>query len=244
MAESARLKELKAKQAEERSKLKAEEKIRRSLPEAYREQASIFVHNLYGTCASVKWEAPYAGPALNVEHAAKIVEAIGAVSVTLVKDGCTSFRPTSYVEALPEEKKERWKEESAVSPLRFHIESVTRTVLEFQWFAMVGGLLVSCKIVCGMPWSTNFGSYTYKRQDYPGGYRIVDTKFAPGSQMHTIMRDGEPIAQLESPIKWWSSEEYPNPITLYFVDLGEDMDPSMVATSIAKHVAACVGALP
>ncbi len=184
---------------------------------------------LYGTTASVKYEG------ITLAEAAELVAALPAVSLTLVKDSCTSIRPTSYVESLPEEKKAHWKEEAPISSLYVEIEGFQGPTMSLHWVANIAGVgLVRLETVIGYP---TIGQYRAQRREYVGGYSYDNATFTPAADLHTVMNDGEAVAQLESPIRWASGgPSYPQRFTLYFVDLGVDMDPAFVAASIAKHL--------
>lgn len=235
---SKKIEELKARHAKELAAAETEDSIRQALPPALQEKARVFVHSLYGSIAAITFEGPYAA-SLNFDFLVDVARALPAVETTLVRDSCLSFQPTAYVEGLPETKKEGWKEETSVSPLRFSIEPVTSVRLEAEWFArLTDGRIVSVKVVFGYP-PNSFGTYSAKRVEYRGGFKYESATFRADPALHVaIDNEGEPIAQLESPIRWASgSDQYPNRMTLYFVDLGADFDPATVAIVIAEHVA-------
>lgn len=206
--------------------------------------ARIFIHSLYGTVGSVTYGDSHGGQekACTWEKACELIRALPPVSLTMVRDGCLSFKPTSYVDALPEEKKDRWKEESAVSPVLVHIEGFQGPTFELGWITDLAGIgLVHVKCSMGFAWaSRGIGTYDAKRVEFRGGYRYEPARFTPAPDLHTIHDpyNSEPTAQLESPIRWASGgPEYPSRITLYFVDLGADMNPAHVGRAIVDGLA-------
>jgi hypothetical protein len=58
---------------------------------------------------------------------------------------------------------------------------------------------------------------------------VTRCSFSPADRLHCLYGpDGEPLAQLESPIKWASgSREVPNDHTLYWVALGDETQPTV-----------------
>lgn len=198
------------------------------------------MYKLFGSVAGVSYGDNLFGQdkATTWEQAKELIAKLPPVDLTLVKNGCTSFQPTSYVESLPEDHRDRGKEESPVSPVLLQIEAFQGPYLRLEWYArLANGELIHVRCNMGYLFSHRIGTYTAKRREHTGGYTYESAKFSPNAELHTIHGE-EPIAQLESPIRWASGgPEYPNNMTLYFCNLGADMDPAMVGRAMVDYIA-------
>lgn len=195
----------------------------------------VHVHELYGTVASVRYGDPYTTDnRVTWAGAMAIVDALPPVECRLIKDGCTSFRTAAYVDGLPEEKKARWEEENAASPIQLNID---KGLLEIEYVGATSAGLVRVSIHMGyLP--QGIGKAEAKRVKCHGGFRYEPTRFVAADGLHTVMFHGEPIAQLEGPIRWASGgPEYPNRLTCYFCDLGAGLKPADVGYAIVCHLA-------
>jgi hypothetical protein len=148
-----------------------------------------------------------------------------ALPVVLVRDGCLSFRLAEHVEALPEEKKERWDSEQQVSPFLLKVEVFQQHTAEVSWTVRLAGIV--CVIEAKLPFSPAFGRLDVQCKDRMGGREVVRCEFKPGDALITLFRDQEPLAQLERPIKWASGgPQYPSSFTAYWCDLRPDTPPA------------------
>jgi hypothetical protein len=216
----------------------AEDKIASIIPDGGR----IHVHSLYGTVASVKYGDTFGGKPCTWDDAKRLVRALPPVGLTMVRDGCLSFRTTEHVESLPEGRKARWNEEVPCSPVLAHIEGFQGPTLSLEWNARVEGIgVVRVTVVMGPMWNhRGIGTYSAKRVEFQGGFRYERAKFTPANDLHSIhaAEENGAAVQLESPIVWASGgQEYPNRISLYFVDLGADLDAANVGRVIVDGLA-------
>ena len=195
----------------------------------------IFGYPLYGTVASVAFGDGYGRNFVTWEQACEIVKALPPVSATLVRNGSLSIRARAHVESLSEESKERWEAETDISSVQFKIHGRERHI-ELEWFAKVGESLVRVSVYPGGFLSSGLGSYSAKRVEFRGGFRYEKASFKLDPKLYTILDDGGPLAQYESPIRWWTSEESPGDFTGYFVDLGCDLDPAKVGLTIVQRL--------
>jgi hypothetical protein len=232
---------MRTRHAEELALAEREDAIQAVIPPGGR----LHMYSLYGTVGGVSYEsAAWA-------DAKALVRALPPVPLMLCKNGCTSFKSRAYVEALPEDHKDRGcNEEQEVSPVLVQIEGLHGPKLELEWTTRLpsGDLLrVRCKLGY-IP--QGIGRYEAKRVDFRGGHRYEAARFFPADELHTVHGNlafgrnapadhaTEPVAQLEAPIRWHSGgPEYPGNMTLYFCDLGADMDPAMVGVAIVDHLA-------
>jgi hypothetical protein len=239
--------ELKAGHARELAELELKLAIQKALPDLgipWR----VHVSELYGTVASASIEYDFFGtrrdqaqPTLETVTAAGM--ALPGVPLVLVRDGCLSFRPLPHVEAVPEEKKERWKEELQVCPFVVRLSAFQRHTAEFDWVARLslenhGESLVRVRI--RIPTPPELGRLNVSYSDYMGGRRVKDCRLSIGEAAHVIYRDGNSLAGLESPIRWASgSAETPNDFTLYWVAYGDELVnvSDLVETVIKKGIA-------
>jgi hypothetical protein len=235
---------LKADYAKKLAQAEQEDAITARVPPGGR----VFVHSLYGEVASVKYGDIYRHEdACTWDEAKRLVRALPPVALTMVRDGCLSFRPAEHVDSLSESSKERWQEESAVSPVLMHIEGFQGPTLTLSWVSRVpdvGLVRVDC-VMGNMLQHRGLGTYSAKRVEYQGGFRYERAKFTPADGLHTIhdIEDNGPAVQLESPIVWASGgPEYPSRITCYFVDLGQWGSHGLVGRIIVDGLAALAGA--
>lgn len=222
---------VRAEYAEKLAAAEREDTIRNACPGTPR---FVHAHKLYGSVASVSYTIE------TIADLPAIVDALPAESITLVRDGSVSFRPASYVDALPETAKARWTEETTASPIMLRIEALHGPKLSVEWYTTIAGVgLVSVKVECGAYLPAGVATYRAERKEFRGGYRYADARLTPANDLHSIhTADGAAVAQLESPIRWASGgPEYPQSFTLYFVDLGCDLAPPMVASAIARTLA-------
>lgn len=191
------------------------------------------VSELYGTCASLhygEWYRRYNQTDLSWETVLALAEKLPGVPITKVRDGCLSFQPTSYVESLPEEKKERWKEETSVCPLLVKVDCLHEygPRLELNWTAnlpSVGLVRVDCEF-SHVP--QKIGTYSAKRIDYRGGWRYEKATFKLNEKLDRIEAKTpadtlEHIAEAQLPIHWASgSPQNPGSVSIYWIDIHSD----------------------
>lgn len=194
---------VKADYAKKLAQAEREDAIRAVLPETYRAGARIHVHELYGTVASVSFGDKYREIKITWADAVALAKALPAVSLTTVRDGCLSFQPTGYVEALPESKKTRWELETPMSPIYLDVEGFQGPNLSLHWVAQTPIGLVRVAVEMGFMWAhPGIGRYEAKRTEFRGGFKYEPATFHPASELQVVYNaDGEAIGQLERPIR-------------------------------------------
>lgn len=234
------LKALRDKHAKEENELLLELSIKDDLPDV---GVPWRVHGypLYGTVASAHVDHnwfDYTGktPKPTLETVRQAAELLPPEPMVKVRDGSLSFRPKGYVESLPEEKKERWEEEQDVTPFLVEVCGFQHLTAEFNWFTKLkSGAVVRVEITLPMP--RELGTYTVVRQHGPRAVEqaIKRCEFIPDTDRVLTLFDGtEPVAQLESPIRWASgSPTTPNKFTMYWVELRDDWKPTTAAALVA-----------
>ena len=228
--------DLEAKHAKEREELKRKLEIRAELYDVgvpWR----IHVYQLYGAVAGVQIAYPWFDysakepkPTLDTVRLAALHHP--PVGMVRVKDGCMSFRSKEHVDALPEDKKERWEEELDVAPFLVEVDAFQHHSASFEWYTKLkNGALVRVEIE--LPLMRELGQYDIKRRgpDYIEARPIESCRFFPdAARLTTLFHGPEPVAQLEAPIRWASgSPTTPNKFTLYWLALREDMTPTVGA---------------
>jgi hypothetical protein len=222
------LAKLDADHAKKREELVRTAALLDALPEwAKVREPRVFFHCLYGRQVSVKWEWDFYAYGKDawqpdLDFLLKLAEALGpALPVVLVRDGCLSFRLAEHVEALPEEKKERWESEQPVSPFLVKLSAFQHRTAEISWTVRLAGL--ACEVEVVLPRLDDFGKLDLVMRNKMGGRIVERCAFNPAERLITLDRDGEPLAEMQSPIKWArGSEDTPNDLTLYWVDLRDD----------------------
>lgn len=223
----AELSAMEAKHAEAKTKLAREHAIKSLLPDELDGlKLSVHLHGLYGTTGSVNvthdffsYSQEQRQPTL--EDVLIVAEAFPPCAVRKIKDGCLSFQLAEFVDKLDEAKKDRWQEEIEVAPYRIKVDGFQQRTMEIEWAAKVGEEVIEFGFTLPLPqW---LGTLDIRYKNYMGGKRVEYCQFAPAA-LFNVMRDGEPLSQLESPIKWGrGSEETPNNFTLYWIDLRNDI---------------------
>ena len=224
---------VKAAYAAKLAEAEQEDTLNAKIPEGGR----VHLYPLYGRVGGVRYgdNLMCGRDAVSWECARELVRALPPVSLTEVRDGCLSFRPTSYVDALPEEKKARWESETRVSPVLLHVD---KGFASLEWTASVEGIgLVDVKVDLGyLP--AKIGRYNAKRVEFRGGFRYERATFTPGEEMHALHDEtGRAVAQLEAPIRWCTSDETPGRLTCYFVDLGATWGVAAIGAIIVDRLA-------
>lgn len=241
---------VKARFEEELRKAKVEDKIAatldvfigsRTFPEGMERRIYAMSEKpLYGVVAWVTYSkgSSYTANGPTYADALAVLATFPAVPLTLVKDGCTSFRPKSYADKLEEKAKERWQEETEVCGLLFKIEAYTDRKMLVEWTAEVEGVgLVTFKFEFAehphwyklfkyeSVWGYN--NYGSKRRDRE------HSQLRPHPDMQTIMDDGEAVCQMESPIRWSTGDgRGDSNFTVYFVDITGEPDAGNQACAI------------
>lgn len=230
------LKALRDKHAKEENALLLELSIKDELPDL---GVPWRVHGypLYGTVASAHVEYDwfdYTGrkPKPTLETVRQAAELLPPEPMVMVRDGCLSFRPKAHVEALPEEKKERWEEELDVTPFLVEVDGFQHLTAEFHWFTRLkSDALIRVEIKLPMP--GRLGTYTVERKRGPRDVEqaIKRCQFRPATDYVLTLFDGtEPVSELQSPIRWASGDvTTPNKFTLYWVELRDDWKPTTAA---------------
>lgn len=181
-----------------------------------------FVHsrNLYGSIAAICYGDPYrhTHEPLSWDTVSLLAAKLPGAPLTMVRDGCLSFRPTVYCDSKPE------GEETPVCPLLCWVNALEGLQLRLGWYTNlpdIGVVSVNCEFPNVPP---TLGTYHARRIDYRGGYRYARASFTVNSdQCGYVTRDGENIAEAQNPIIWSSgAPEYPNPVTIYWVDIHTD----------------------
>lgn len=230
------LADLEAKHAKEREELKRKLDIRAELYDVgvpWR----IHVYQLYGAVAGVQIAYPWFDysakepkPTLDTVRLAALHHP--PEPMVRVKDGCLSFRSKAHVDALPEDKKERWEEELDVAPFKVDLDAFQRHSATFEWFTRLkSGTLVRMEIE--LPLMRELGHYSIRHRgpEYIENRPIESCTFTPdAARLTTLFHGPEPVAQLESPIRWGTgSNTTPNKFTLYWTVLRDDMTPTVGA---------------
>jgi len=220
-----KVQELLAEHAEKLAAAEREDAIRAAL-EAAGLPAPRFVHttSLYGIVATVSYGDAYARygseDGLTLAEALTLAEKLPGVPLVAVRDGCLSFRPLPYVEALTEADKERWDSETQVCPVLAKIEALHGPQLRLEWVSDLPGVgLVSVR--CGFSsLPPSVATYNARRKNYMGGFRYESPQTRCADQCYNVTdEDGEIVAEVQHPIFWWSSDECPKPVTFFWVDV-------------------------
>jgi hypothetical protein len=219
---------LDAEHAKKREELIRTAALLDALPEwAKVREPSVFFHSLYGKQVSLKWAWDFYSYGKDtwqpdLDFVLKLAEYLGpALPLVLVRDGCLSFRPAEHVNALPEEKKGRWDSETPVSPFLVKLSAFQHRTAEISWTVRLAGL--ACEVEVVLPRLDEFGKLDLIMRNKLGGRVVERCVFHPTERLTTLHRDEEPLAQMESPIRWArGSEDTPNDFTLYWVNLRED----------------------
>jgi hypothetical protein len=222
------LAKLEAEHAKRRDELIRTAALLDALPEwAKVREPRVYFHNLYGRQVSMKWEWDFYACGKEVwqpdlDFLLRLAEALGpALPVALVRDGCLSFRLAEHVEALPEEKKGRWDSETPVSPFLVKLSAFQHRTAEISWTVRLAGL--ACEVEVVLPRLDEFGMLDLVMRNKMGGRVVEQCVFHPTGRLTTIYRDDEPLAEMQSPIRWArGSEDTPNDFTLYWVNLRDD----------------------
>jgi hypothetical protein len=230
--------DVRARHAKELADAEREDAIQAVIPAGGR----LHMYSLYGTIGGVSYGDDKPSGHASWEHTQALIRALPPVALMLCKDSCTSFKTRAYVESLPDDHKDRGKKESEVSPVLVQIEGLHGPKLKLEWTTRLpsGDLLrVRCKLGY-IP--QGIGSYEAKRVDFRGGHRYESARFFPNDELHTVHGSTHPLAQLEAPIRWSSGgPEYPGNMTLYFCDLGADMNSEYTGIAIVDHLAKLAG---
>lgn len=217
--------EVREEMAEKLAQAEREDAIRAAL-EAAGLPAPRFVHlhNLYGTVASISYGNAYArygsDTGLTLAEALTLAEKLPGVPLVAVRDGCLSFRPLPYVEAMFEADKERWESETQVCPVLAKIEALHGPQLRLEWttdLRDVGLVRVVCEFSSLPP---TVATYSARRKNYMGGFRYESPQVKCADQCYNVTDEaGEIVAEVQHPIFWWASDECPKPVTYYWVDV-------------------------
>ncbi len=184
----------------------------------------ISVNELYGSLASIHYGDRYGRENhLTLAECTRLAESLPGVPTVQVRDGCLSHKPKSYVEALPEEKKERWESETDVCPVLLKIDQTAgySPVYTLEWYAELPGVGI-VRVDCDLSSLGQVASYSARRVNNMGGFRYE----SPVSFVKAVdVEDstGEIVAQLQPRITWASgSEESPKPVTYFWIDVHTD----------------------
>jgi hypothetical protein len=222
------LAKLDAEHAKKRDELIRTAALLDALPEwAKVREPGVYFHNLHGRQVTLKWAWDFYAYGKQVwqpdlDFLLKLAEALGpALPVVQVRDGGLSFRLAEYVEALPQEKKERWEEERPVAPFLVKLSAFQHRTAEISWTVRLAGLAVEIEVV--LPRLDEFGKLDLVMRNKMGGRVVERCVFSPSDRLITLARDDEPLAEMQSPIRWArGSEDTPNDFTLFWVNLRED----------------------
>jgi hypothetical protein len=213
------LKKLEQQQQEKRAELETKYRVMQQLgvAEGY-EPPMVFVHKLYGTVGSVKFDTAFAetlakGKQPDGELLRALLEQFPPVTTVLVSDGCKSFRP-DYLEVG---RAEEWKGTVAeVYGVQVDVEPSTfsRTDVQFKWFAKIDGEVWRFEVVVP-EYRASVGSLSIRYVRYADGEisRCESVSFSPADSNATY-------------IKWASgSSKEPNHLTVYWdVTSGKSVD--------------------
>jgi hypothetical protein len=222
---------LQQKHTENLAGLELEERIVSALPEGltaipWRYHAG----SLYGTSGHLYADHDFyrygdtkAGiPQPTIDTIGELARAFPALPLVKIRAGCLSFQPRAYVDSLPETKKERWDEEQDVAPFLLKIDGFQRRTYEIEWTATIAGEITRISIKLPLPYQAEnrIGQLEIRYQEYKGGRRVDRCTFVPASNLRELFREGEPVAQLETPIRWAAGgEDTPNSFTCYWIAL-------------------------
>jgi hypothetical protein len=198
-----------------------------ALPEwAKVREPRVFFHKLYGVQVTLTWAWDFYTHKdtwqPDLDFLLKLAEHLGpALPLVQVRDGCLSFRLAEHVNALPEEKKGRWDSETPLSPFLVKLSAFQHRTAEISWTVRLAGL--ACELEVVLPRLDEFGKLDLVMRNKMGGRVVERCVFHPGERVTTLYRDEEPLAQMESPIRWArGAEDTPNDFTLFWVNLRDD----------------------
>ncbi len=225
-----RLADLDADYQKKRSELLQEDAILSALPSwAAERKPHLHFYPLYGKDCSVAWQHDFyrydptnsKPPQPDLALALRLAEALPSRPLTMVRDSCLSFQSAAHVAALPEEKKAHWQAETAIAPFLARVSGYQQRTVEFSWLTPLAGLV--CEVKVKLPLPQKLGSLDIVIRDVKGGRRVERCQFRPGNAIIDLQRDGETLAQVQTPIKWASgTADVPNDFNLYWINLRED----------------------
>ena len=234
------IEELKKQHEKETEKLEIELKINSELPKIDGIDWFIHVSPLYGRIAIAKLEYNFYNygndkPQLTILDAVAIAKTLPPESITMVRDSCLSFRTTEHVESLPEEKKERWQEETEISPFLVKVSCWQRSTMTISWFTRLSTGVVEISII--LPLSNKLGKYdiTRRARNRNDESSIIERcSFIPNNNnIYNLFDNDISIAELQRSIRWSSNDnKTPNDFTLYWINL--DKKPSNVLSLLEK----------
>lgn len=213
-----------------------EERIREALTAAGAPEPR-FVHvsgrPLYGTAGSVSWGDSRG--LVSGEGLAALVAALPPCGLVQVRDGCLSHMPATWVDSLPEAKKERWQAEIGLAGLYLDVDPLSGCAL--HWYAPTGAGVLRCEATIARP---EWLAVTWPRREHRGHTTIDPVQVRiDGGAVCAYSPDGEPLAQLDPPIRWASGgPEYGQRITLTWSPLGTDPEHGELAAAIVASLAA------
>ena len=205
--------------------LDQEEALRAFLPSGF--PWSIHWYSLYGTTGTAAvnhdfYDYTRKKAPVTMETVEALADLLPPAPLRMIRDSCLSFQPAAYVDGLPEAKKERWTSETDVAPFTVKISGFQQRTAKFEWNTETPLGLVGVDVTIPLP--ASLGSLDIRYKNFMGGKQVDVCRFSPSQAAQTVFRGDEPLAQLESPIKWASgSPETPNDHTLYWVHLRDDM---------------------
>ena len=210
-----------AKAQEERAEIETKYRILDALGENNGYSPRIFVHSLYGTKGSVKFEYnwyTYGKDAVQPtpELLRFLLEKFPPQAKTMFKHGSKSFRPATEITPEMEEKSEECLD---VCPVTVDLETYQHQTASVEWFAELSGELWRFEVEFPL-YGSDLGTLDlrYKRTM---GETIVD-------RCQFLAKHGAQV------IRWASGgPQYPNKFTLWWdVDTGKATDfPAIVRKS-------------
>lgn len=230
------LADLDAKHAAEREKLVKTAAVLDALPDYAREyNPRVFFHSLYGREATIYFEHDFYSygkkdvkqPDLALLE--RLANDLPAVPLVRVKDGCMSFRTAAHVDAMPEDKKERWEEEIGVAPFLLKLSAFQHSTAEIEWVTVIAGLPV--EISFKVPLTPNIGAVSVRYVEFRGGRRVNKCEASITESLRELRRTtadlDENIAGSDR-IKWASgSQDVPNDFTYFWIAYREDVPPTV-----------------
>jgi hypothetical protein len=108
--------------------------------------------------------------------------------------------------------------------------------VECRWFAELEGVgLVEVRVDVGRP-PVGVFEYSNRLIKYRGGKRYEGARVSVPADLTAC--DGEqPIALPQSPVRRWSSPEYPGEVVLMWQFIGERRTPAVYGAAIVRRIA-------